>query len=439
MIRRPSHAALGMFLLAACVGGLLAQAPPSEHPAKPRAQKLANPLNDLLEEAQKAINRQDYAAAVAPLQKFLAEKPDLAYAHFQLGYAFTALERRAEARPEYERAVSLDPKLFEGWLNLGLLLLNTDPAAAVAPFDRAVALQPAQSRPRFFLGYARERAGDLAGAAEAYEGAEKLDPRDYEVAFAYGRTLLVLKRAVQAEGKFHRALHIKPDSAPARLGLANSLAAQGKAEAVAAFGSYLELRSDDRTARLDLARLLFNQKDFAAALAALDAAENGRPASPDTLRFRADVLIAQSRWGDAIGVLQRALTLEPRDPGLRIDLGHLYLKKQDFPSAERELRAALALDPQSADALRELSATYYLAGNCPAVLEVLDRLAGREEPRVGTWFLRGSCCDKLGRVSEALDAYRKFVELDQDRNDAQDFQARQRIKALLRKQERKNR
>jgi tetratricopeptide (TPR) repeat protein len=439
MIPRPLPAALGVLLLAACAAGLRAQAPPSEHTPKPRVQKLANPLNDLLEEAQKAISRQDYAAAVAPLQKLLAEQPGFADAHFQLAYALSALNRRDEARTEYERAVSLDPKLFEGWLDLGLLLLDSDPAVAVAPFDRAVALQPAQSRPRFFLGYARERAGDLAGAAAAYEGAEKLDPRDYEVAFAYGRTLLLLKRAVQAEGKFRRALDIKPDSAPARLGLANCLAAQEKPEAAAAFSSYLELRPDDRAARLDLARLLFNQKDFTGALAALDAAESGQPASADGLKLRAEVLVAQSRWDDALGIMQRILTLEPRDPTLRVRLGRVYLRKRDYASAERELKTALTLDPQSADVLRELSATYYLVGNCPAVLDVLDQLGRREEPSVGSWFVRATCYDKLERVGEALAAYRKFIELDRGRNDTQDFQAGERIKALVRKQERKNR
>ena len=36
-------------------------------------QKLANPLNDLLDEAQHAIDKNDFEAAISPLQKFLAE------------------------------------------------------------------------------------------------------------------------------------------------------------------------------------------------------------------------------------------------------------------------------------------------------------------------------------------------------------------------------
>jgi len=62
----------------------------SQQPSPSKTQKLRNPLNDLLDEAQSAIDKNNFEAAIPPLQRFLAEKPDVAYAHFQLAYAFTA-------------------------------------------------------------------------------------------------------------------------------------------------------------------------------------------------------------------------------------------------------------------------------------------------------------------------------------------------------------
>src|SRR6266480_4886828 len=58
-----------------------------------KSSKVGNPLNDLLNEAQHAIDTSNFEGAIPPLQKFIAEKPDVAYAHFQLAYAFTALHR----------------------------------------------------------------------------------------------------------------------------------------------------------------------------------------------------------------------------------------------------------------------------------------------------------------------------------------------------------
>src|SRR5262249_35838436 len=139
-----------------------AQATPSRQ-AQSRSQKVANPLNDLLNEAQHDIDAGGFEAAIVPLQKFIVEKPDVAYAHFQLAYAYTALNRAEEARAEYERTIALDPKMSEAYLNLGLLLSEREPAAAIAPLRKAVELLPAQSRPRILLGSAQERSGDLTG------------------------------------------------------------------------------------------------------------------------------------------------------------------------------------------------------------------------------------------------------------------------------------
>jgi len=153
---------------ALCISHANGQAAPNGQGTKGTKQKVANPLNDLLDEARRDIDKQDFQAAIVPLQKFLAEKDDFAYAHFQLGYAYTGLYKNKEARSEYERAVQLDPKMPEAALNLGILLLNEEPAAAVAPLQRALELLPMQSRPRTLLGLAYEKSGDQTRATEHY-------------------------------------------------------------------------------------------------------------------------------------------------------------------------------------------------------------------------------------------------------------------------------
>src|SRR5882762_6687681 len=153
---------------------------PTKQPTQPRPQKVANPLNDLLDEAQRNIDSNNFESAIAPLQKFIAEKPEVAFAHFQLGYTYTALKRSDEARTEYERAIALDPKMPEAYLNLGILLLDKQEyAAAVAPLSKAVELLPAQSRPRSLLAIAQDRSGDKEGAGQSFESVLHLDPNDF--------------------------------------------------------------------------------------------------------------------------------------------------------------------------------------------------------------------------------------------------------------------
>jgi Flp pilus assembly protein TadD len=397
-----------------------------------RTQKLANPLNDLLDEAQHDIDASQFEAAIVPLQKFLAEKPDIAWAHFQLAYAYTALKRTDEARAEYERATTLDPKMSEAFLNLGILLTEKDPAAAVAPLHRAVDLLPAQSRPRFLLGQAQERSGNIPGAVESYESALHLDPSDVETEMHLGSLYIGLKRYSDAETKFRAALEAQPKSPQALLGLAQSLDAQKKPEAAAAYRDYLAVQPNTPGAESRTIHLLLEQKQYDAALAELDRAEAGKPPSLDSLRSRADIQIAQKKWDDSISTLRKAIALAPNDAELHGGLGRVYLQKRDFPNAEKEIKAALQLDKNNLVYWKDLRSTYYLAGNFPATLATQDLIAKAEPPGPGEWFIRALCYDKLNQPKPALEAYEKFLELDQDKNPDQVWQAQQRSKVLRR-------
>src|SRR5260370_16752443 len=78
---------------------LMAQsASQSKRDTQSRQQKLANPLNDLLDEAQRDIDANNFEAALAPLQKFIAEKPEVPFAHFQLRYAYPSQNHRHQSR-----------------------------------------------------------------------------------------------------------------------------------------------------------------------------------------------------------------------------------------------------------------------------------------------------------------------------------------------------
>src|SRR5271155_4072103 len=152
-------------------------------------------LNRLLTAAQDAVNRNDYASAAKDYQDYLAKKPDDAVVHYDLGYAYTALQKPADAKSEYEKAIALDPKMASAYQNLGLTLLTTDPAAAVAPLQKASELLPEDARAQFLLGSALELSGKLAPAIEQYQAAEKKDGNDFDLHFSLGRALLSSNQA----------------------------------------------------------------------------------------------------------------------------------------------------------------------------------------------------------------------------------------------------
>jgi Flp pilus assembly protein TadD len=389
--------------------------------------RVPDPLSELLARGYAALQKKDYEAAAQLFRQYLAAKPDDATAHFELGYACTALERWPEARAEYEKAVALDPKMVEAQLNLGLVLLPRDPAAAVAPLQKAVALAPDKARPHLLLGKALEASGKLAQAGEQYQAAAKLDADNPEVHQALAQSLLALHQPAQAEAEFRRALAHAPNSLPAHLGLVDSLVAQDKSgEAIQVLQTYLQLQPQDRQARLRLASLLLAGERYEEAARALAPLGPGLEAD----RLRGEIYIAQKQYAAAAGVLEKAVALAPQDARLRARLGHVYLEERDIPKALDQLSRALRLDAGQNDALRDLVAARYLSGDYAGALTRLDQLARREPLAPVSWFVRATCYDKLSRKAEALDAYQKFLALDHGQQDRDEFWARQRIRIL---------
>jgi protein O-GlcNAc transferase len=401
-------------------------------PPKPSsAQETEDPLAPLLQQAKDAMDKMDFAAALEPLQKYIAQRPEDPFPHFQLGYSYAGLKRPEDAKIEFSRAIALDPKMAAAHLNLGLVLMDSDPGAAAEAFRHAAELQPMESRPRFLAGFSLERAGKFAEAIEQYHAALALSPKDYEVHFALGRVLLRTGDAPESEGQFREAVAARGDSAPARLGLANALLAEKKYEPASdALNEYLKLNPGDRSAHFDMASALFDLDRFDDALAELDRAEAGSAPAADTLKMRGDIYMQQKKWKEAGETLTQALRLSPQDGELAASVGHADIELREYSAAIDILGQVVKQNPQAAGALSDLINAFFLHEDYAAAIGAMDQLAKLEPPKPASWFVRAICYDKLSQKAAAIEAYQKFLDQDNGQHDTQDFQARHRILTL---------
>jgi len=408
-------------------------------PADPAAQA----LNRLLNSAQDAIDRQDYETAAQNYQDYLAKKPDDAGVHYDLGYVYTALKRPADAKGEYEKAISLDPKMSAAYLNLGLTLLPDDPTAAVAPLEHAAELKPDDAHIKWLLGTALERSGKLQPAVEQYEAAEKLYDKDTNIRLSLGFALLRSGRGNDAEAQFRAALSLHPAedaSAQAHKGLARSLIEQKKLEEGAAeLAAYLEAEPNDTAARIERASALVDTGKNDEALAELDRAAAAGPEGLLALKLRSQVYWEKKQYDEAVPVLLKAAALAPRDGDIPARLGQVYLKKEDYANAAHWLTVAYNMNPSATDLLAELVDAAYLNKNYAGALDALDLLSKREELPAGSWYTRAACYDNLGQAAQALDAYQRFLHLNKDENSDMYFIATARVRALTRELQNKKR
>src|SRR5271170_2402765 len=336
-------------------------------------------LNRLLAAAQDAVNKQDYASAAQDYQAYLAKKPDDAVVHYDLGYAYTALQKPVDAKSEYEKAIALDPKMAAAYQNLGVTLIPTNPAAAIEPLQHAAELMPEDARTKWLLGIALEATKKDALAIEQYQAAVKLDAKNAEFRNSLGFALLRIGRAGDAESAFREALTLQPAGAvadQAHKGLLQALLVEKKNdEAATEMGVYLAAHSNDPTMQLEHASLLVEAGKDDDALAELDKASSGGPESLRALKLRALIYFRKKQYDNAVPVLTKAIALAPQDADLPAQLGHAYLEKKDYPNAVNALVVAIKMNPTSIDVLSDLVTAEYLDKNYVAALHGLDILS----------------------------------------------------------------
>jgi Flp pilus assembly protein TadD len=436
--------------LAACA---LFAVSPGVRPARgqssppPRKHVIADPdakaLNDLLNAAQAALDKQDFESAAQNYRDYLTKKPDDAIVHYDLGYIYSALNRPEDAKPEYQRAIALDPKMGAAYLNLGVTLLSSDPASAVEPLQKAVELTPQDAHAKWLLGTAMERSGKRAEAIEQFEAARKLDEADIKIRLSLARAYLASNRQADAETEYRAALSMQgtaAEAADAHRGLEQTLLAEKKSpDAAAELARYLELHPNDAKARVDHASMLFDLGKYDDSLAELDRAAKSGPEDLRALKLRSDILWKQKRYADAVVTLNKAAALAPKDPDIAARLGESYLLSKDYPNAVHWLAAAYTANPGAADVLVSLVDAEYGSKNYTQALAALDMLAKTEELPPASWYVRASCYDNLGQIQLALDAYQKFLQLNKDQNGDMYFVSTARVRVLTRELQNKKR
>ena len=415
------------------------QLPAQKRIADPAAQELNKFLND----AQAALDKQDFESAAQNYQDYLAKKPDDAIVHYDLGYVYFALNRPSDAKQEYQRAITLDPKMAAAYLNLGAILLATDPAGAVDPLQKAADLAPQDAHTKWVLGTAFEKSGKLPAAVEQYRAARDLDDADCKIRLSLAHALLAANQPAQAATEYRAVLTLPgtpAEIAQAHRGLEQTLLAEKKfPEASSELTLYLASHPDDAGARVDHASMLFDAGKPDEALDELDRASKLAPEDLRALKLRSDIFWEQKRYADAVGVLQRAVALAPRDADIAARLGEAYLQTKDYPNATRWLAAAYHQNSSANDVLAYLVDAEYGSKNYSQALAALDELSKRMQLPPASLYIRAACHDNLGQVPEALEAYQKFLQLNKDENSDMYFVSTARVRALTRELQNKKR
>jgi TolB-like protein/tRNA A-37 threonylcarbamoyl transferase component Bud32/Tfp pilus assembly protein PilF len=197
--------------------------------------------------------------------------------------------------------------------------------------------------------------------------------------------------------------------------------------AIAFFERAIEIDSAYAHAHLNLGAALDLKGDFLGlpelserSLAAIDRAIALRPDWSEAWRCRGSTLITLSRADEAIAAFERALALNPTEPGAHSGIARVhFVLRGDFAAAADRYERALALHPKSGWAALQFA-------NCAAYLRDLPRaeaaarravtlqqasLSGRAGLVIVGAFIRlGQCFTLEGRYAEAVAEFERELE-----------------------------
>ena len=242
------------------------------------------------------------------------------------------------------------------WTERGWVELASDPAAASASFDRALALSPDDARALNGAASAAEARHEDEKALSLLLRAKKAQPADLRILMHFGALCLRRDLSVDALSALEEAHKLAPS---------NNLALFLYARAQIAFQQWQQAHDlfaefDQRVPNYPPAQYALGWLDVKLNRSAEARQHFEKTLSLDANQVEAKCDLAQldldeDRVADAESLFHSVLTAQPRHTRANIGMGDVLLRKGDLPGAKARYERAIASDGNSGPAHYKLS------------------------------------------------------------------------------------
>jgi putative PEP-CTERM system TPR-repeat lipoprotein len=286
----------------------------------------------------------DTQQAVSSFNKLGQLMPSSPAPYLRLAEVHWAAKNADATIESLQRALAIEPQHLQAQRALVEAYMAKDmPAEA-----RAVAQQIQQQRPTSDVGYLIEGNMDATrqrwdAALTAYRKGLEAAPKSSELAMRTHTALAASKRGAEAERHAAQWLKANPGDAGFRFYLGDvALSRRDLSAAERAYQEVLELQPENALALNNVAWLMAVQKK-PGAVAIAERAVELLPDRPEILDTLATALAAEDQNLRAVEVQRQALSLNDKDPEMRLNLARLLLLAGDKAGAKAELDTLAAL------------------------------------------------------------------------------------------------
>jgi tetratricopeptide (TPR) repeat protein len=257
----------------------------------------------------------------------------------------------AEAQSLYEEILLIEPRQFDALHLLGVIALQAkNPRRALELIGKAIDVEASHAAAHSNRGSALEALGELEAALASYDRAVALGPDFAEAHYNRGNVLQALGRPEAALASYDRALALKGDLAEGHFNRGNVLHELGRHEAaLASYDRAVAIRAGYAEAHCNRGLVLKELRRFEAALASYDRAIaiDGRYAA--AYSNRGNVQKELEQWDAALASYDLAIELKPDLTDAYFNRGNVHYELGRFDSALADFGRALVLNPDHAE------------------------------------------------------------------------------------------
>ncbi len=393
-------------------------------------------------QANEALAKQDYPAALKLLTTLAEKNPNNAPILYNLGFTQDALDQTTTAEATYRRAITADPSFLDPHVALGLLLARNDRRTeAHAELLKATTLDHRQHRPQSPSlpgpGSHRPELQPLRRQRRTPPGHQNLprNPGRHPSLRRVGRSLRRQRRRRSrlppppgrrpAKPRRHRRPHPSP--------AASTKARPGRNPP---HSPALAKDPDNPTLNAQLASLYDRQNKPEQALPIAEKLHTAHPEDAAITRLLARLYVRNQQYDKALPLYAALSAAAPHDPTLLDDNADALIHLNRYAEAETLLQRAVA-NPDSFPTKNDLgSAASHLAfaasaNNDPKVtLQALTLRATVLPNSPSSLFLGATSHDKLHHTQQAIDLYKQFLSVANGQFPNEEWEARHRLIAL---------
>lgn len=346
------------------------------------------------------------------LARTLERDPDNTSVLLSAGRLALRLGSPVRARAYFDRllAISGEPELT---VRVALAFLSArDTTSTLEVLDAAREGRAASPRVSYYAGLVHERLRHFDAASTAYA---EVPPSSELFPEARTRRAICLSQAGRHEAALvllGEALAERRDDTELWVHRARAQERAGAPErAVATLKEALE-RKPAPELHEALASTLRRQDRSAEAVALLRDAISRQPREPALRYVLATVLLGQGDEDGALTWMRGVLELDPEHAAAMNFIGYLLAQRgRDLAEAERLVRRALRLRPDTGSFLDSLGWIHYQRGDYPRALQSLERAAELEPEEPVILEHLGDAYQRVSRPGDAAGAWRRALEV----------------------------